>query len=338
MIHKPRFGGAFLFARLQPPAARRVRMADEAPNGSGQCKERNMRKYTGFCRQVDDQGTIYISSVLARSPGEASKLLLEECAEAWGVDEDHITVIGLAAGDVEIIGWDDEPGSAGLTPDSAFASEQTGLPLAPPGLTQSEHDAALIDGWCISNDPEGAYVIMRDDAAGKFASDLECLGHVYKRAREGSDLHRKAIDYTVRAGAIGSELVASSDAGSTGWITANSLLQRFDRLFGDAVERDEEIGGADAVEAVSELAPLVRTYLTSAAVAPEAVHRLQLTFVDFGKGPVAQFRLSLCDMHFFCDLTNNRQIRLASALARSHGIEMEIHPGLKDRVDNAISL
>lgn len=45
----------------------------------------------------------------------------------------------------------------------------------------------------------------------------------------------------------------------------------------------------------------------------------------------------IADMHLSMDLTSDRDIRLASALARSHGVDMDVTPELQDRVKAALS-
>jgi hypothetical protein len=64
----------------------------------------------------------------------------------------------------------------------------------------SAHDeaAANAEGWCVSNSSDGFDEIQRLDDAGKFREDAAAIAHVYWRARTGSDLHRRAVLYTLR--------------------------------------------------------------------------------------------------------------------------------------------
>lgn len=53
---------------------------------------------------------------------------------------------------------------------------------------------ACDEGWCLFDcDGRGVREIQRDDEAGIFADDAEAIGHVMRRAREGSWLHRRAL-------------------------------------------------------------------------------------------------------------------------------------------------
>lgn len=65
------------------------------------------RTFTVFCRDADDTGTTFITSVGADNIEAAKAAALKECADAWGQNIDSIRVVGVAAGDVEILEWDD---------------------------------------------------------------------------------------------------------------------------------------------------------------------------------------------------------------------------------------
>ena len=67
-----------------------------------------MATYTAFCREIDGTGTIWISTVQAPNPHDASRVAEADCAEDWGQTVDDVTCIGLAAGDVKIIFWNDD--------------------------------------------------------------------------------------------------------------------------------------------------------------------------------------------------------------------------------------
>lgn len=66
--------------------------------------------------------------------------------------------------------------------------------------TLQDEAAAMRDGWYISHSPEGCDEIVRHDDAEIFLSDAEAIAHVYWKAGTGSDLHRRAIAYTLREG------------------------------------------------------------------------------------------------------------------------------------------
>jgi len=55
-----------------------------------------------------DHPTTYITSVEAADMDEAKRLAVEETAAAWEQDASEIRVLGVAAGDVEILEWNDE--------------------------------------------------------------------------------------------------------------------------------------------------------------------------------------------------------------------------------------
>jgi len=64
--------------------------------------------------------------------------------------------------------------------------------------TQHDDAAALREGWLISNSSEGLDEIQRHDEDESFHSDAEAIAYVYWRAQEGSELHRRAMAYTLR--------------------------------------------------------------------------------------------------------------------------------------------
>jgi len=66
-----------------------------------------MPMFTVFCRDADDTGTTFITSVEADNIDQAKKDALEECASAWEQDVTSIRVVGVAEGDVNILEWDD---------------------------------------------------------------------------------------------------------------------------------------------------------------------------------------------------------------------------------------
>lgn len=77
-------------------------------------------KYTTFCREDNDQGTTHITCVEADSLEGAMRLGVEQCCNDWngecGANEDdhvpcyssdNVICIGVIAGDVEILYWED---------------------------------------------------------------------------------------------------------------------------------------------------------------------------------------------------------------------------------------
>jgi hypothetical protein len=46
--------------------------------------------------------------------------------------------------------------------------------------------------------------------------------------------------------------------------------------------------------------------------------------------------VTLGDLHLYCDLVNDRQIRLAERLARSHSADFQVAPELRARVHTAL--
>lgn len=66
-----------------------------------------MPTFTVFCRDANDTGTTYITSVEADDIDQAKRDALEECSAAWEQDVADIRVVGVAEGDVNILEWDD---------------------------------------------------------------------------------------------------------------------------------------------------------------------------------------------------------------------------------------
>lgn len=66
-----------------------------------------MKAYTVFIREADNTGTTFISSAEAATREEAVAAVLEECRECWGDYSGDLHVLGVAAGDIEILVWDD---------------------------------------------------------------------------------------------------------------------------------------------------------------------------------------------------------------------------------------
>lgn len=63
--------------------------------------------FTVFCRSADNMGTTWIGTVKASSIEEAAGAGREQCAKDWLYDEENVVAIGVAAGDVQILYWED---------------------------------------------------------------------------------------------------------------------------------------------------------------------------------------------------------------------------------------
>lgn len=81
-------------------------------------RESEKRTFTVFCREASGDGTIFISSAEGICAEEAARKVLDECAEAWGMNSGAIDVIGIATGNVQIVDWQDEPHSGGIVLES----------------------------------------------------------------------------------------------------------------------------------------------------------------------------------------------------------------------------
>ena len=67
-----------------------------------------MNAYTVFIREANGTGTTYITSETADDIEAAKRAALLDCAEQWGMLPEDLRVIGVAAGKVVILEWDDE--------------------------------------------------------------------------------------------------------------------------------------------------------------------------------------------------------------------------------------
>lgn len=68
-----------------------------------------MRKYTVFVRQLDNMGTTHVDCYEAYSIQEAKEKAIAQVLEDWGGEyaADDLHILGVAAGDVDLIEWDD---------------------------------------------------------------------------------------------------------------------------------------------------------------------------------------------------------------------------------------
>ena len=68
--------------------------------------------------------------------------------------------------------------------------------------TNTDEATARAEGWTVSASSEAMYPnesreIMRFDGSTKFNNDGEAVAHVYWKALEGSELHRRALILTL---------------------------------------------------------------------------------------------------------------------------------------------
>jgi len=72
--------------------------------------------FTIFCQQADRQGTIHIDTVEATDLDSAIQAGRERCLADWNDDTgspytlEDIHCLGVAAGDITILHWEDQPG------------------------------------------------------------------------------------------------------------------------------------------------------------------------------------------------------------------------------------
>jgi hypothetical protein len=81
-----------------------------------------LKPYTVFCRESNNTGTIWISTVLAESLEHTKSQGLAECCDDWNGNPDpedaddfdhlhytpdNVSVIGVAEGEVNILFWED---------------------------------------------------------------------------------------------------------------------------------------------------------------------------------------------------------------------------------------
>lgn len=75
-----------------------------------------MPTYTTFCQKAGGNGTIHITSVVARNPDAAETKGRKECLDDWNAGKqrdtkyqlDDIFCLGVAAGNVQILAWYDQ--------------------------------------------------------------------------------------------------------------------------------------------------------------------------------------------------------------------------------------
>jgi hypothetical protein len=69
-----------------------------------------MKTYTVFIQEAETPTTTFITAVEAPDQEVAANLALTECIEAWGdsYTRADLHILGIAAGDVEILEWEDQ--------------------------------------------------------------------------------------------------------------------------------------------------------------------------------------------------------------------------------------
>ena len=70
--------------------------------------------YTGFVHEKSGEGAVWIGTVEAGSQDEAKQAAIAACAEEWtcfsddgNPDTDRLKVMGLVAGTINLVYWDD---------------------------------------------------------------------------------------------------------------------------------------------------------------------------------------------------------------------------------------
>lgn len=66
-----------------------------------------MQTFTAFCQHTDGRGTMWIAAVEADDVEQAMVAAETNCAFDWDCTTDEIHVVGIAAGDVNILRWED---------------------------------------------------------------------------------------------------------------------------------------------------------------------------------------------------------------------------------------
>lgn len=66
--------------------------------------------------------------------------------------------------------------------------------------SEKDADAAASEGWIVSRTSDGFDEIQKADDADVFTEDAQAIAHVYWMAGTGSEMHKRAIAYTLRPG------------------------------------------------------------------------------------------------------------------------------------------
>lgn len=66
-----------------------------------------MQTFTAFVQGSDGKGTIWIGAIEAPDVDAAIDAACSECADAWECSPDDVHCLGIAAGDVSILHWQD---------------------------------------------------------------------------------------------------------------------------------------------------------------------------------------------------------------------------------------
>lgn len=66
--------------------------------------------------------------------------------------------------------------------------------------TEDDDSVATSEGWLVSRTSDGFHEIQKVDDADVFTEDTQAIAHVYWMAGTGSEVHKRAIAYTLRDG------------------------------------------------------------------------------------------------------------------------------------------
>lgn len=104
---------------------------------------------------------------------------------------------------------------------------------------------------------------------------------------------------------------------------------------------DEPSRGAKAVTMMDFWFPLhafkERPSLEVPNTEPELAKSVKVGRMAVGRREFDAIELQISDLCLSCDLVNDRQLRLAAQLARSHGVEFDVLDDLKARVAHALA-
>lgn len=81
-----------------------------------------------------------------------------------------------------------------------------------PAWSEEGATTASAEGWCVSDTSDGFAEIQRIDETEVFGEDAQAIAHVYWMAGTGSEIHKRAIAYTLRDGNAWPYTQASIDA------------------------------------------------------------------------------------------------------------------------------
>lgn len=130
-----------------------------------------MPTFTVFCRESSGQGTTYISSESGDTWQDAARTVRERCADDWDMSVDDIDVIGVAAGDVDIVTWDDD---ANVLPDEPAPPAAAPTTAAPDSAPLPVIHTLDVEGWQVHvsrGEDDGAMIVSIDSSAATGPKD-----------------------------------------------------------------------------------------------------------------------------------------------------------------------